>query len=451
MKNFYKIILISVFTTFTAGVGISASFAETLSQVSLDAKAYGLFARGNYDAAYSLYKSGIARYKNYAPLYDGLGQMYFEQKSYVSAYRNFKNASRLEPDNALYKIHSWNALWVPAQEKLYSAYSKFSQALASGSGNSLIVKNIDRVRQFDRKNLEVITDFYAASESPELLKGNTALLSKNYAQASKLYNSAIKKNKDIYKAYNNLGIVALQQGDKKQAMKYLLKAAALDPKSGMAYNNLGVIFYRANNIPKSKYYFQASLKCYDRYSVALNNIGVIELQEAENKINAIKLAIDGYMQTNTPAIPALKLGGDVYATLGQTKPLLDVFSKNVDVFSENSDLLRRYGDFLNDSGDWFSALDAYKKASNLNSKDPYIYLGMARAYEKKSDPKNAIVYYQTAIRTSPSTAVIYKYYGQFLVSQNKTAEARGVLRKYLEINPETLDRLEIEGTLRRIG
>ncbi len=66
-----------------------------------------------------------------------------------------------------------------------------------------------------------------------LSEANEAFILHNDADARRLFRSVLDLNPDSGNALSGLGLVALRQGDRRQALAYLTRARALDPRAPM--------------------------------------------------------------------------------------------------------------------------------------------------------------------------------------------------------------------------
>jgi tetratricopeptide (TPR) repeat protein len=95
---------------------------------SINAKAYGLYVKGNYNSAFAVYKRGLSLYPQSASLYDGVGAVYLKKKQFNQAYENFNKASQLDTSNSLYKIHAQDAIYKSNMNKVNTAKYLLSTA-----------------------------------------------------------------------------------------------------------------------------------------------------------------------------------------------------------------------------------------------------------------------------------------------------------------------------------
>lgn len=423
--------------------------AETRYQVSLDAKAFGLYSSGKYDEAFALYKRGIASYKTYAPLYDGIGHVYMKKHSFHSAFSAYSLAAKLEPSNTLYRIHAQNAVYAGILNSLATASELLYQASNVAQMNPVLVKNINNFMQSNYTSLEVLSDFYQGSTDVSLAKGNSALFDKNYGEAIKFYNSSLRQNKDVYKAYNNLGLVYMEQGKINEAVKFFKKALNYNSKTAMPYNNLAVAYYKLGDSSKAKMYTNKALSVYSSYSPSLNNKAVLIVGDSVSKLESAIHSMESIVSESPDAVPAIKLLANMYLTAAKYKPALDTISKGRPLINDNPMMLKLYGDCLALNGSYSDAIFQYRQAISITPKDGNLFASLAKSYDKKGDSKNAVYNYQYAMRMGSQDSSMYKNYGNILVSLGRDAESKAAFRKYLDLHPNAPDARLIDAVLKR--
>lgn len=88
-------------------------------------------------------------------------------------------------------------------------------------------------------------------------RAQNAQRSKNYPRAEELYREGLSLDDDISGAWNNFGIVLLEQGKFMDAVPAFSRAADLSPRDPTPYENLGLLYHRAG-------YAQESLNAYSQ-------------------------------------------------------------------------------------------------------------------------------------------------------------------------------------------
>ena len=90
--------------------------------------------------------------------------------------------------------------------------------------------------------------------------------------AKKEYRLAIKENPDDSRAYVNLAMIHIKEGDLVTANGYLVKAVNINPSDFRAFNALGGVEMRREHRDKAIYYYSRALELAPEYAEAHYNI-----------------------------------------------------------------------------------------------------------------------------------------------------------------------------------
>lgn len=420
-----------------ANLSVSAvtSGAEK-SAMLVNAKAYGYFLKKDYSSALNMYKRAISIHPRYAPFYDGIGDVYLKMGNYGQAYANYSTASKLLPSNSLYKIHAHKAIYESYSSQIAEAKYMLAKASELSSGNSRVTSNILNLNNYNLKNLEYITDIYQNVKDLNLSKGNAAFWLDKHPQAVKFYIESTKSKKFGYQAYNNLGLLYLNNNSFNNAISYIKQSIKKNPNSYIAYNNLGIVHAKKKSFESADKYFGIALGKNAKYYPAYNNKAVARLNYVTAKMGtSIKFleTILGYEPHNLAAVNLL---ADFYKLRSDYERAVKIYEPNIKNISNNSRLLKEYADMLLHVNRYNDALEFYRKASSINNEDSEVFLGMARAYEKLGSSKEAFWNYKNAIRVNPKNHEAYKHFIIYLKNENRTSEINGMLGKYMEISPK---------------
>jgi tetratricopeptide (TPR) repeat protein len=151
-----------------------------------------------------------------------------------------------------------------------------------------------------------------------------------------------------------------------------------------------------------------------------------------------KIVYDNKTKSNRLCFDAEKL-----RLQGNTDEAVKLLKKALEMNQSNSTASCLYAGILNDLI-LQEAIQYYKKSIDLNDKCYLAYRGLGNYYLKTKDYLNAEIYYTAAIKINPYRFVpIYKNRGIARLEQNKTAEAKEDLKKYLEQMPDAPDNSSI--------
>ena len=135
----------------------------------------------------------------------------------------------------------------------------------------------------------------SATASPEDLeqKGDQLRGEKDYLDAADYYRAALKKQPNVARLYNKLGIAELQRQRYKEAKKEFERAIRADHQYADAYNNLGVVFYEDKNYGKAIKQYQKAIAIRADAASYFANLGAayFNKKEIENAFRAYNQAI----------------------------------------------------------------------------------------------------------------------------------------------------------------
>lgn len=436
LKSLNLKIIISMALSFTLTANV---LADDRSLVSINAQGYGLYIKGNYNSAFTVYKKGLSLYPNSAALYDGIGAVYLKKKNFHQAYQSFNTASQLDTNNSLYKIHAQEAIYKSHINKLNLARQLTSTAFTFAPNNPVIRKNFENIRENKIKSLGMI---YYVCQNPRdinLSKGNEAFWKKDFKKAEQLYQKSIKSKHRNYEALNNLGLVYLETASLNNAIDCFKKAANLNPSLAQAYNNLGVVYCKYNNYTEATKNFDMAIKRGENYFPAYNN-------KAVNLINSIFEHIDASMQCLETIVKLepnnilAKQSYGLFLSLDENySSAINVYKSGLNLTQDNFNFIKQYADNLYVAGQYQEAINYYKKAASINNDNSDIFVSLARALEKNGESQEAFTSYQTALRANARNSSAYRNFGLFLLNQKRKSEAKGILSKYVTLAPYNYD------------
>ncbi len=141
---------------------------------------------------------------------------------------------------------------------------------------SKIAVNVDVIGKSD----EEITDLAASNPSElkveELLYAAT--LTQDMDKQLSIYKSVVNVYPNEWRGYNNIAYILLKQGDNDGAKTQLEKAKKISPASPVVSNNLGVIALREGDLAKAEEYFGAAAGVGAELD---NNLGILSIHKGD--------------------------------------------------------------------------------------------------------------------------------------------------------------------------
>lgn len=84
------------------------------------------------------------------------------------------------------------------------------------------------------------------------------------------------------KLYNTIGFHYYERGSYDSAIKYYLKAIALDPEYPVTYNNLGVVYMKRHEFQPAEQCFRKAIEINPGYVKAICNLAIVCLRQKRN-------------------------------------------------------------------------------------------------------------------------------------------------------------------------
>jgi len=93
-----------------------------------------------------------------------------------------------------------------------------------------------------------------------------------YKDLETLWQDTLKKNPDSLLAWNNMGIIIENRGDKEKAMSYYRKALEIHINDEVSLYNIGTLLKSEGKLDEAVSYYQKAIKIQPNYAMAHNNL-----------------------------------------------------------------------------------------------------------------------------------------------------------------------------------
>lgn len=186
----------------------------------------------------------LALDKDYAPIYNCLGNILSDMGQNIEAIEKYTQAIKLDPKYS-------NAYYNRGITK--SELGRYEEA----------IKDYDEAIKINPKLSEAYNN-----------RANSKNSLGHYQEAIEDYNTAIKLNPNDEIAHNNIGAAKGNLGLYKEAFEYYNKAIELNPNYVEAYNNMAVEYTKLGNYDNAIKYFDDSIKIDPKFWNAYYNKGI---------------------------------------------------------------------------------------------------------------------------------------------------------------------------------
>lgn len=264
------------------------------------------------------------------------------------------------------------AISLAKQNKLDVAQSQLNALLPKYPKNA----NLHYAQGIVNVKRQASSDMDYRNNSEELIK-----------DAVKEFNTAIKLNSKYYPAYNALGVIALNTGNKIKAQEFFNKALEIDSNYATAIDNLGSIDYLSGNYDAAKKKF---LK-----AISLN-----------------PNSATGYFHL-----------AQYYEKKSMYSKGLDALEHSLRIKPNSSVAYNLRGEILKRQGNETAAIESFKKAIAIKPENFKPYINLAKIYEKRFDNELAIANLKSALVVNPNLNHVKLYTADLCLLNGNNKEA----------------------------
>lgn len=232
-----------------------------------------------------------------------------------------------------------------------------------------------------------------------LERAETALLSRDFALAARLYKSVLKDDENNKDVLLKLGTCYVRANQDEKALEPYLKVLTFDKNNFDALNNLGGIYRRLGKYEES-----------------------VKVLEA-----ALKLGINtGEVNYNL---------GHTYKQMGHYDAAAESFYSVIDENPNDVLAYNHLGTIQAARGEYKKALQTYWRGLQIDPNHPILHFNSAISFAALEKYDDAINSYENALRTKPGWVEALEGYSALLVQQGNFQKAEEVLNTAIQITP----------------
>jgi tetratricopeptide (TPR) repeat protein len=230
------------------------------------------------------------------------------------------------------------------------------------------------------------------------LRGKVQLQKREYKEAIRFYNEAIKKKTDFADAYSNRGLARLRNGDTEAALADFTLAIEKDKTFEAAHLNRADAFLMEGN-PQA----------------ALTDLQTIQETYADSTFYQTRL-------------------GEAYASLNQPAQAQAAFDKAVRLDPHNAEALTNRAALAYNQKQYAAALTDLKKALNINAEQPEALNNYALLLARDGKYAEALGYVDKALALKPGQPYYLNNKGYCLLMLGRNAEALPLVQDALRFS-----------------
>ncbi len=331
-----------------------------------------------------------------------------------------------------------DALWAnnPGEAIRY-----YQAALAVRPGAAVAHNNLGRALALNARLDEASAHFQQALRIDPTFAhaysnlGNVLRAKGRPAEALQNYHLAVRHGPKEPSAHSNLGVALIEAARPNEALSHFREAIRLDPKHAAAHTGLGRILQEKGLLDEAIEHYREAVRIYPG-----NPPGHVNLANSLRARGRLAEALASDRE-------ALRLDPkDVLAHTGLGNTLKEM-SRLAEAGASYREALRLnprhapahtgLGIVLNETGRLAEAIDHYRQAADLDPWKAKAHYNLALALAHNSQLDEAIAQFEQALRIDPKLAEAHGALGLALLGLGHFGEAKGALRRCLDLLPPT--------------
>jgi protein O-mannosyl-transferase len=220
-----------------------------------------------------------------------------------------------------------------------------------------------------------------------------------YEESERYFRQALQLHPRFLEARSNLGLALTEQGRYAEAEQELREALRVKPDFSKALYCLGHLFYKTKRLPEAEENFHQAILAEPALAEAYYDLGTLLLEQnrREEAAKCYRLALS-------------------------LKPDYTLAKSNL-------------AKILAENGKIDEAIGLYERAVTASPDTAELHHNLALVYRRAGRLDEAVRQLRTAINLKPGFADGYLELGRTLVADHKVAEAIGIFRRGLEVEP----------------
>jgi tetratricopeptide (TPR) repeat protein len=290
----------------------------------------------------------------------------------------------------------------------------------------------------------------------------------DFEQAKICYTKSLVAQSNNYQTLQLLGALMHKLNKPEQAIDYLRKSLAIEPKQAHVINTLGNVYKAAGQFGLAQRQYELSLLLKPDYIDPYLNLSSLLLDSSsEEELTSVMLKAEQYFADNWRFIAlkaklakhqkhyghaielllkANKLSlnqvtilhdlGLAYRLNGQSSLAIECYQKIEQLGHRSEAFFHNYANALSDSSASQEALEYYSKALQINPLARETLLNWCDLMWESGNSKHMFSAYEQAISSAVAPAEIYIDYIQKLLRIMQIDRAQVILNKMLSVHPE---------------
>jgi tetratricopeptide (TPR) repeat protein len=248
---------------------------------------------------------------------------------------------------------------------------------------------------------------------------------------------AVELDPRLFVAQNQLGLLALNAGQRQEAEIRFKKAIEAEPGFAEAQSNLAVVYSQKGKISEAASLFQEAIKNDPNHSKAHVNYGLLLVQQAS--LVEAEQQFRTAIQVNEKDANAYSALGMLLAKTGRTPDAAACFRKAVELEPTSAQAHLNLGIALADQFDRTAALNEFSEAARLDPQLPAVHYNLGRFHYEGGKYGAADQELTTAVRLQPNYVGALYFLALATKQENQTERSTELLQKVVQLQPENAD------------
>lgn len=249
-----------------------------------------------------------------------------------------------------------------------------------------------------------------------------------------LWNDVISRDQTVPLAYNNRGLIYLNEGKNDIALRDFNKAIELKPDYAKAYNNRGTLF-----VNEKKY--DEALKDFDRAvqltpAIAGFHVGRGNALKNKNRIDEALAEYDKAISLKPDFSEAYYARGGLFMNQGNNSQAIQEYTRAIELNPNYIEAYLNRGNCFRDNKQFDDALKDYEKALMLDPNFHQAYFNRGTLFMNRTMNELAQKDFDKAIAVNPEYVQAYHNKGSIFYQEKKYEEAIANFSKAIKIKPD---------------
>ena len=251
-------------------------------------------------------------------------------------------------------------------------------------------------------------------------------------------------------AWHDLGLANDNVGEHRRAIEAYRESLRLVPRDKQRTHhdahiwfNLGIAYGKAGQIDKASQSFEEAIRLNPAYlSALLNAVGAVSHTLANPERGPEHIYQTALRRIKPTVLAEGWRGVGVLYEIGrQPKEAIDAYRRAIELNPQNEAAWTDLGNASLSAGDIEQALNAYEKALSLDKQSRFAWNGLGDVHRRKGETESAIAAYRNAIRLAPRDWNRHSWYGlgEIYRSRGDTDQAIKAYREAVRNSPHYTD------------